>query len=69
MARVAYGEDVPSPRLPVVESKRNWLATPTPPKRMVEEAWRPLVRRRVVEVELTAAFQLVVGVKGQAKVS
>ena len=58
---------MPSPRLPVEESKRNWLTTPTPPKRMVEDACKPLVKRRVVEVELTAAFQLVVGVKGQAK--
>ena len=58
------GVVVPMPRKPVLESKVK-PATPALPKRMVEEACRPAVRRRVVEVELTAVAQLVLGVNGK----
>lgn len=39
--------------------------TPAFPKRTVEEAERPLVRRRRVEVELAAVPKEVVGVNGK----
>jgi hypothetical protein len=43
------------------------VETPALPKRIVEEAERPFVRRRVVEVELATPPNEVVGVNGKAK--
>ena len=56
---------MPRPRRPVAESKVNWVPFAFP-KRMVEEAERPLVSKRRVEVELAAVPKEVVGVQGKA---
>ena len=58
---------VPSPKFPATESKRNWPDAAALPKRTVEEAERPFVRRRSVEVEFAVVPKLVVGVQGNAK--
>ena len=62
------GVFVPMPRKPVLESKVK-PATLVLPNRTVLEAWSPAVSKSVVDVELTAAFQLVVGVNGKIAVS
>src|SRR6185295_15269356 len=58
----AAGVVVPRPSLPVEESKRNPF-TPAFPKRIVEEAERPLAKSKSVEVEFAGAPKELVGVK------
>jgi hypothetical protein len=63
---MAYGEDVPTPSLPSELSKMK-PGRPALPKRMVEEACRPPVRSRAVEVLLAWTPKEVVGSNGKAK--
>jgi hypothetical protein len=65
--KVAYGDEVPRPRFPVCESKVK-VEVPAFPKRTVEEAERPFVRRRSVEVEFAGVPKEVVGVNGKLKI-
>ena len=67
MFSVKRGVEVPSPRLPLVESKVNCVDTPALPNLTVEEAESPLVRRRSVEVEFALVPKLVVGVQSYPK--
>jgi len=63
MAKVAKGVVVPRPKFPVEESNMN-CDFPAFPKRTVEDAWRPFVRRSVEEVAEVRRPKLSVGVKG-----
>src|SRR3989344_331054 len=63
-AKVAKGVEVPSPKFPFEESKRNCVP-PAFPNRIVEEACRPLVRRSVEDVAEVRRPKLLVGVKGK----
>ena len=60
------GVVVPRPKLPVVPTKVNWFGTPALPKRMVEDAERPLVRSKSEEVEFALVPNDVVGVQANA---
>ena len=60
---VVHGVDVPNPRFPVVESKRN-CETPALPNLIVEEALRPPKSESAVEVAFVFTPKFVVGVKG-----
>jgi len=64
----ANGVEVPRPKRPVAESKVK-IEPPGLPNLIVEEAERPLVKRRSVEVEFAAVPKLVVGVNGNAAAS
>jgi len=64
MCKVKRGVDVPSPKLPKTESQVNCVATPTLPKRTVEDAERPPVRSIRVDVEFAVVPKLVVVVNG-----
>ncbi len=56
---------VPSPKFPVAELKTNGDC-PRSPKRMVDDAWSPFDKRRVVEVEFTTLPKFVASVNGKA---
>ena len=62
--RAAKGVEVPRPKFPVelFQVKSDF---PASPKRTVEDAERPWVRRRSVVVELAAVPKLVVGVQAK----
>src|SRR3989344_5218445 len=66
MAKVAKGVVVPRPKFPVEESNMN-CDFPAFPKRTVEDAWRPFVRRSVEEGAEVRRPKLSVGVKGNAE--
>ena len=67
MVSVKRGVEVPSPRLPEVESQVKVVDACAVPKRTVEEALSPLKSESVVEVALVFTPKLVVGVQGKEK--
>jgi hypothetical protein len=59
----AYGDDVPSPKLPVDDTQVNCPGTPASPNLTVDDADIPCVKSIRVEVEFAADAKDVVGVK------